>query len=732
MTYSISINKETSGEITLSSNFSQNIILTSSGEEKVISVKNISGLEVLNTISTTYTGENNTRKLKMYYRIALSDRPTEWSEWEEIDPIGEANCFIEVSPFYDYNIDIKFVRTGSSSNGELEIVGFIWEGTWDANSIETPILDLTPSVSPVILDVTDTYKVFSLEGYELVARNNLENLDIHYRISQDDKRSWSQWTILTTENIKTQRIDPIRFFNIQYRFTHIGSSGTIQIRDLNLYGSFINITQNYTTANLMGLRENCKNGIIGNTGLNAGSGTNNLSMTSGLKTEPSVWSTLDKSESDLFNPYKLNEAIGMYNELANQATDLGGWKVEYFRTDPDENGIDHSIHEYSLFGVVADGEVKIMVPGNQFPSNQVAFNQFDLALLESFEIHLTKQQFKSVFGPEHRPRREDFLYFCDVSRMYRVEHAQAIRDFGNSSVYYKLILGKYNKRANVQATSTSLQEKINSIVKNSTLEDLFGTQKQDDKKEVALKDQQQTLSQTYEKTRGNIIARVEKELLENAELVLSKYNYNMSMITPGNDAVVYKKSDRYLRQGDNRSFVSWFKLLDYADSDNYNLINNYSEDLGLGYKFDITGGSIISTINTATYSMPVDDHLTDNVWYCVLINIDQRQRKIKHHLFKRNVSREIDAKNLNSTALKLLTSLELDYTPNEFEVDPTDITMKIKASNMRITNLRIFDDIIPGDQHTKILNQQIIRDTDHLIMADNSNKILVLPNYPYI
>jgi len=29
------------------------------------------------------------------------------------------------------------------------------------------------------------------------------------------------------------------------------------------------------------------------------------------------------------------------------------------------------------------------------------------------------------------------------------------------------------------------------------------------------------------------------------------------------------------------------------------------------------------------------------------------------------------------------------------------------------------------------LNQQIVRDSDYAIMADNANKIYILPNYPY-
>ena len=70
---------------------------------------------------------------------------------------------------------------------------FSWEGLWNINKIDQPILDLTPEISPVILDVTDTYKVFKLLGYELVARN-VTNLEMEYRISQNNKRTWSEWT----------------------------------------------------------------------------------------------------------------------------------------------------------------------------------------------------------------------------------------------------------------------------------------------------------------------------------------------------------------------------------------------------------------------------------------------------------------------------------------------------------------------------------------------------------
>jgi len=727
---SYAIDKQIGGEIFINSNFNEDIVLTTVGQEVILQIDDVSQLISLNKFTSTFTGTNETTVLKVSYRIAISSDPDRWSEWYDIPLNGETNCFIELSSFYDYNIEVKFTRSGKNDTGQINVKNFVWEGVWDVNNIEEPILDLTPDISPVILDSPDVYKVFRLDGYELVAKN-FSDLNVDYRISQDDKRSWTQWTILTNENITTEKIDDIRFFNIQYKFEHIGDSGTIQIRDLNLYGEFINVTQNYNTSNLVGLREDCKNGLAGNSGLNGGTGSNNLSMGSNTKNEESIWSTLDQNDTgNLYNPYNLGGAVDLYTKLSDDATQIGGWSVEYYKTSPDENGIDHSIHEYSLYNVIKTGDIKILVPDNQFPNNQIAFNQFDLALLESFEVHLTKEEFKRVFGAQYRPAKEDFLYFCDISKMFRVQNSQAIRDFGNSSVYYKLILTKYNKRANVKAEQGSvIQEQIDDILKNSTLEDLFATEKENDQKEVAYKKQHETLTNDF--IRDEIKAKVEKDLLDNAELVLSKYHYNLSGISPDNEAVTYQSSDTYLKEGENRSFMAWFKLLDYADSDSYSLLNNYSDDLEKGYKFDITNNEMVTTINGASYSLPLEDNLVDDVWYCVLINIDQRQRKIYHNLYKRNVDREIEAKNLKSTKLKLLISNELDYTPNYFQVEENDIKMKINGSAMRITNLRIFNDIIEDSEVTKIVNQQIVRDTDKVILADNSNKVYVLPRYTY-
>ena len=82
---------------------------------------------------------------------------------------------------------------------------------------------------------------------------------------------------------------------------------------------------------------------------------------------------------------------------------------------------------------------------SEAPSCQIVMNQFDLTLFDSFEVHITKEAFKQAFGVQRRPSKEDLLYFCDINRMFIVDHAQQFRNFNNAAVYYKVVLKKYNK-----------------------------------------------------------------------------------------------------------------------------------------------------------------------------------------------------------------------------------------------------------------------------------------------
>ena len=132
--------------------------------------------------------------------------------------------------------------------------------------------------------------------------------------------------------------------------------------------------------------------------------------------------------------------------------------------------------------------------------------------------------------------------------------------------------------------------------------------------------------------------------------------------------------------------------------------------------------------NSTNYSMSLTDSLSEETWYGLLVNIDQRNRKITHYIYKRNVDDEDDAEQLRSTQLRQVYKREQDLVPISFRLETT--TAKIMSGDFKITNIRLFSQIVPEEEINKILNQSILRDdTKYLIMGDNANKKLTLPNY---
>ena len=81
-------------------------------------------------------------------------------------------------------------------------------------------------------------------------------------------------------------------------------------------------------------------------------------------------------------------------------------------------------------------------------------------------------------------------------------------------------------------------------------------------------------------------------------------------------------------------------------------------------------------------------------------------------------------------SLALVDSLKSENI-NSISYQIENSTLEILASDMSITNIRMFIEVIPEDQHNKIVNQYIIRDdSKYLVFADNATTRLYLPKFP--
>lgn len=715
---------DTIGEIKISETFTLGLsssnptpTFDSIGDEYIVSFINLEGVERFNVFTYDVLGKIESRYLVTSYRISRDG--VNWSDWLILNT--NINNFPLVDPNDLMFIDIKWTRSGTSTVGTINLIEYLLSGVVSRNILDESVATISVTNDKVIIKPPFIYKVFKITDIEIISTGDIDNISIKYRFSQDYGRTVSNWEPFTKENITTVRINPIRFFQIEYLFEIGNSNDVTKIYDLNLIGDFQNVTLDSRKTNVYGIRESCNCQLLGIV-----NGVGAVCVENVLP----VLSEADKSK--LFDPYKLNSALDLLNKLSNDANSMFGHEVVYFLTDPDKKGTDHSFHEYQLYNYVCERIIKVSVDQNSFPDNQIVINQFDLALFDTFEIHIPKDEFKRMFGPEKRPSKEDFLWFCEINRMYQIEHAQPFRNFNNAAVYYKVMLKKYSQKSNIIGVNQTITDRVRELTKNSTIDELFGLENKQDKLEVANKPQFKPL--TMDKIRADIFAKIDKELIENSSTIISKTNYDLSSIPDGDDGVVYSNVKSHLLVSDNLGFISWFNLNNYTVNDTYNLFNYYDNDNDLGLNVSLSGDVISVELNTDVYEFTLGVtssaiELDENVWYSYILNIDQRQRKINQYIYKRNVDIEKDAQFLNSTVLKLVHDIELDMIPVEFELE--DINAKILGSDMKYTNIRLFNDIIPVTEHSKILNQSIIRDdSKHLIFADNANQKLILPNYP--
>ena len=691
-------------------------------------------------------------------------------------------------------------------------------GKFKFTSSDTTLV-ITPDDPIQILNVGDVFKIFKINNFQVISTAKYGNtFDIKYRFSQDNRATWTKWEPLTKENISTAKWDKLRFVNIQYMFEmKEGFVTPVKIYDVILYGDFQNVTANSMKLNMFGLKQNCINlyfpsGTIDESmsGINEKLPTDAKSkdsttqskvkenseyqlrmnwLTQGLScySNPDVngKSVIDDMEqyndgnsSGHWNPYDFGKIVDWHNFLAGTINDMLGFEVDYHRTDPDSNGIDKVIHEYQLHNIVDMKTIKVLVPENQFPDNQVVINQFNLDLFDTFKIHVLKEEFKKAFGVQFRPGQEDIIYFCQVNRMYIVKHAQVHKEIMNAGVYYDVVLEKYEKRANVLNRMEESKQKIEELTRNTTINDLFGFEAEEDMKQIANK--RQMKPKTFDFIREFIHPRMVyvKKDIYNGNIKVIESMYFMEDVAAEEDAVRYVEKDNVVLKSDNRSFVFWvnfpnlydpnksisrdvIEAYDIPDDIIFNLVDNMSES-GQGYKICYQNDAIWFVLNDYIQKIPIT--LMTDIWYAIVINLDQRQRKFTTKVLRRNTRVEVVLYN-PTTYERLDLDLEEDATDIEYEmnvngfraVDNNEIEspevkstfvemgsysadmdeprafehdeqVSIKGSRMYITNIRVLNDLIGDGQEQFLLNELIVRDAQNVIIADNAWKKIQAEN----
>jgi len=285
----------------------------------------------------------------------------------------------------------------------------------------------------------------------------------------------------------------------------------------------------------------------------------------------SIITTTDPS----FRPYQVDSAIGMFKELSLYTNKIYGHEVVYFRTVPESDSGDYLFKEWTLFKNVDRKCIKILVPGNKFPSNDPKFSEFELDFQLPFEIHVDNRYFQSIFGKNSHPRHRDFLYFPLMNRMYEVQGSYLHRGMMLEPVYWKVSLKKYNPNIDTVLTDDSRQFLDNVI---QSAEDLFGAQVQEDIKDGTMPQQYDTISRRFDSSRSaihpDLTLRPIKYTFNHANLIENYYDlssipavdriYKITGDSPAVSNTVNLENLPSINPGDQASYKT---ILAYQGSD---------------------------------------------------------------------------------------------------------------------------------------------------------------------
>jgi len=279
-----------------------------------------------------------------------------------------------------------------------------------------------------------------------------------------------------------------------------------------------------------------------------------------------------------FSPYAVNRALNMYQDLSLMVNNVFGLDVNYYSVQPQARGKDVVLKEYTIFDVVDEKCVKVLVPQNQFPDSKINFDPFGLQFEEPFEIQIDRRYFESLFGKGSQPRKRDIIYFPLTNRIYQINSTYLFRDFMNAPVYFKIELKKYTPRSNTYFQDPAYKEELDGI--SLTTEELFG-------EEVHAEEIKSSKPQQYATTitqmdqdpiRSYIykdLSIIEYDLNNNWTIVLNNY-YDLYQAFAddsefGYDPRRYRNAVRYkvLPKADANTeiaYTCWFSLKNFYDN----------------------------------------------------------------------------------------------------------------------------------------------------------------------
>lgn len=430
----------------------------------------------------------------------------------------------------------------------------------------------------------------------------------------------------------------------------------------------------------------------------------------------------------VYNPYSLSKPTAIYKELTELSTNMWGHEVKYFSVEPDKRSRDVVLMEYSLYNVQAQGQVKIMVPDNEMPTQDFQFDIFGMGW-EDFEVHITKGQMEAAFGAGKAPRARDYLYFPLMNRMYEVASVSFADEFNMEMTYWRVMLRKYEERTSTlvgdDATGQAIQTEMDGLTVG--LEEVFGEELQAEYAQTSKPEQYQTV---FSPVADGIRDRIHNAItisdmeIRNKWTIVSKNHYDLSTIKDqGIEALVYKKVST-LAADKNLAFTTWFQPNMTGNAGEQVLFDGQLGNKGL--KLGLNSTNIKAYINDQTYQFDFGANPQNGQWYGLVFNLNNSFGQVASYVYKLNSAG-------NRTPNMPIEQTLIEVMNQKHSITAagwvTDKQYSLMPGQIKQTNIRLFNKTIGQGQHRNMLQQYVVRDNQLASIIDNAIPSIQLRRY---
>lgn len=426
----------------------------------------------------------------------------------------------------------------------------------------------------------------------------------------------------------------------------------------------------------------------------------------------------------VYDPYNLSKPTAIYKQISELSTNMWGHEVKYFRVEPDKRSRDVILMEYSLYNVAAQGQVKIMVPDNEMPTQDFQYDIFGMGW-EDFEVHITKGQMESAFGAGKPPRARDYLYFPLMNRMYEVASVAFADEFNMEMSYWRVMLRKYEERTSTLVDDQAIQTEMDGLT--TGIEEVFGEEIKEEYAKTSKPEQYQTV---FSPVGDGIRERIHNNLLisdgeiRNKWTVISKNHYDLSSIKDqGIEALVYNSKSQ-LSVDDSLAVTAWFQP-NLTDTSEQIIIDGRSANKGL--KISVNQTSIKIYLNGNAETKNFDLPLQNGHWYGLVFNLNNKFNSTGTYVYKLNSASNRHPNMPITESIKSILNNVSNLSAPEAWV--SDKQWSLMPSKIKLTNIRLFKKPIEQNQHRNILQQYIVRDNQLATIIDNAIPSIQLRRY---